>query len=73
MKYETLIEDYHGHVFRDRFEANSDEEAREIARKDGYNYFSSDDCIWRVNGDYVNHSHFDKAEQEKMKQNYTRI
>lgn len=73
MKYETLIEDYHGHMFRNRFEAKSDEEALKIANNDGYNYFSSDDCIWRVEGEYVNNSCFNEAEQLKMKQNYTRI
>lgn len=73
MKYETLIEDYHGHCFRDRFEANSDEEAKLKAEKDGYNYFSSNDCLWRVCGDYVNHSNFTKEEEQKMKNNYIRL
>lgn len=73
MKYETLIEDYHGHCFRNRFESNSDEEAKQIATKDGYKYFASDDCLWRVNGDYVNHSNYDKTQQELFNKNYIKI
>ena len=73
MQYETLIEDYHGHCFHDRFEASSDEEAKKIANADGYNYFSSDDCLWRVPNGYVNHSHFDAEQQRKMREEYIRI
>lgn len=73
MKYETYIEDYHGHMSRSRFNATSDKQALEIARKDGYNYFSNDDCIWRVEGEYVNYSHYDEEQQLLFKQNYTRI
>lgn len=72
-KYETIMEDWHGHCRRDRFEAASDEEAKRIVNEKGFNYFGSHDCLWRVCGDYVDHSHFTEEEEEKMKRNYIEI
>lgn len=73
MKYESLIEDYYGHCFRSRFDANSDEEAIEIVNKDGFNYFANDDCLWRVEGEYVNHSCYDNTQKALFEENYTKI
>jgi len=58
MKYETICEDWHGHMTRDRFEANSDEEAIKIVKCSSYGFkmYSSGDCLWRVNGEYINYS-----------------
>lgn len=72
-KYEAIMEDWYGRQHRDRFEADSDEEAKRIFNKSDYNYSSSHDHLWRVNGDYVDHNHFTKEEEEKMKRNYIEI
>ena len=39
MKYEVLVEDYHGHFFRHRFEANTDKDALKQAHEYGYRFF----------------------------------
>lgn len=55
-KYEVELEDYHGHFFHHRFEAKDDDEALNEANKYGFKYFSSDDNLYYVEGDYVDYS-----------------
>ena len=52
-KYECEIEDYHGHFFHHRFEANDDNEALDKANDHGYRYYANDDTLYYVEGDYV--------------------
>lgn len=73
IKYEALIEDYHGHISHYRYQANSDQEAIRMANEDGFEYSGNNDRLWRVDGEYVDYSNFTDAERLKKKENYTRI
>lgn len=55
-KYECEIEDYHGHFFHHRFDAENDNAAREKANEYGVGYYASDDTLSYVEGDYVDYS-----------------
>ena len=50
-KYKARIWDYHGHESNYEFEAPNDYEAYRRMIGKGFEYYSHDDCLWKVNDD----------------------
>ena len=46
MRYIADIEDRYGHFYSIEFDAPNDNEAKKIAEKHGFCYFSSDDTLY---------------------------
>ncbi len=72
-KYECEIEDYHGHFFHHRFEANDDNEALNKANEHGYRYYANDDTLYYVEGDYVDYSNISTDHYKENIKKYHQI
>lgn len=46
MRYIADIEDRYGHFYSIEFDAPNDNEAKKIAKKHGFCYYSSDDTLY---------------------------
>lgn len=74
MKYEALIEDYHGHLYWYQYKAHNDSEAYKQACGDGFLNYSCYDTLWRVGKDYLDRTgRKGKDFNNEMKKYYVEI
>lgn len=73
-KYEALIEDYCGHLWYYQYKARNDSEAYKQACYDGFNYYASDDKLYRVGKDFLDRTGWKgKDFNNEMKKYYVEI